>query len=74
MNLNGGTLQTSAVKFNAGAGDICFNGGLLAASSAATLIAANVPTYVYSNGGTINNNGLGVTIAAALPAPTAAAC
>ena len=55
----------------AGAGSLNFNGGTLTpTASNATFIASNVPAYVYSSGGTINNSGYNITIAAALLAPT----
>ena len=73
MNLNGGTLQASALKYNNGIGSINFNGGLLVASSATSAFItsnANIAANVYSSGGTISNNGLNITIPAALLAPS----
>lgn len=73
LNLNGGTLQVSGIKYNTATGSINFNGGLmLASSNGAALIAnnGNMPVYVNSGGGTINNNGLNVSVPAALLAPS----
>jgi autotransporter-associated beta strand protein len=72
VNLSGGTVSTNGVALDsAGAGSLNFNGGTLAPTAAnATFIASNVPAYVYSSGGTINNSGYNITIPAALLAPT----
>lgn len=77
LNLNGGTLQASVVQGYNGPtytpvnyGQLNFNGGTLQASATSgSFIMVNGAT-IYSGGGTINNNGFGVTVAQPLAAPS----
>ena len=71
FNLDGGIFQ--ALGFSNGAfGVLNFNGGYLKAGNAAnaSYLAGLAAAYVYSTGGTIDNNGQGITIGQALLAPT----
>ena len=79
LNLNGGTLATKQVlnggNTNAGSTWLLnFNGGTLRAYSGASAafmtIAGNSSAYVYSGGGTIDNNGQAITIGQSLLAPS----
>ena len=81
LNLDGGTLQTlgfgvaanqSNVALGNGFAVINFNGGLLKAGVAGntTFLSGLGGVYVYSGGGTINNNGQAITIAQAISSPT----
>lgn len=68
LNLNGGTVQATAVT---GANSrLNFNGGTLKASAANTSFVAGLgASTVYSNGATINNNGVAITFNQPLLAP-----
>ena len=75
LNLNGGTLSTNSItKGNSTATGVYrlnFNGGTLRATAAGTLMADLALTDAYVNStSTIDNNGLAVTIAEPLLAPT----
>ena len=71
LNLNGGILQTLGFS-NEAFGVVNFNGGYLKAGNAAnaSYLTGLAAAYVNSSGGTIDNNGQGITIAQALLAPT----
>jgi autotransporter-associated beta strand protein len=74
--LSGGTAQFNGITSTAVSGAntfVNFNGGTLKAGGANTSFltsSAVTGVDVYSGGGTINNNGSNITIAAALVAPT----
>ena len=72
--LSGGLLQINGVAPNSatGASLVNFNGGTLKAYSAnTTFLTTNLTgAYVYSGSGTINNNGVAITIPVGLLAPT----
>ncbi len=72
LSLNGGVVQPSNVFAPAnGTAILNFNGGILKANTAnAIFISTPVKTYVYSSGGTIDNNGVAITIPAAILAPS----
>ena len=71
--LSGGLLQTNGIAPASATGTslLNFNGGTLKAFSAnATFLTANLTAVnVYSGGGTIDNNGIAITIPKALVAP-----
>ncbi|MCW1914416.1 hypothetical protein OJ996_12580 [Luteolibacter sp. GHJ8] len=76
LNLRGGTLSAFGVTKGAStAGAVYrfnFHGGTLKAAIANPLFfadLANTDAYVFSGGGTIDNNGVNITIAEALKAP-----
>ncbi len=68
LNLNGGVARGNVV---AGAhGQVNFNGGTLKASAAnGTFMTGLGGALIYSNGATIDNNGVGITIGQSLQAP-----
>jgi autotransporter-associated beta strand protein len=69
LNLNGGTVQANSVS--GAAGQMSFNGGTLKASGANTVFVSGLASaMIYSNGATINNNGVAVTFNQPLLAPT----
>ena len=72
--LTNGTLQIGKVTDNNAntTALLDFNGGTLKANLAqgAYLTSADMSVYVYGNGGTIDNNGVAITIGNALLAPT----
>ncbi|MEO5914563.1 MAG: autotransporter-associated beta strand repeat-containing protein [Luteolibacter sp.] len=72
--LTGGTMQAHSIApFSAtGTSLVNFNGGTLKASTATTTFLTTNLTKanVYSGGGTIDNNGVAITIPAVLSAPT----
>lgn len=78
LNLNGGTLQTlgfgTAVNSGGGNGSavINLNGGTIKAGNAGntSFLSGLGAVYVYSGGGTINNNGQAITIAQPFLPPT----
>jgi fibronectin-binding autotransporter adhesin len=75
LNLNGGTLQTLGfyTTNNSPTTGINFNGGNLKAGTAgnATFIPSNFGfVRVYASGGTIDNNGMGITIVPTLTGAT----
>jgi autotransporter-associated beta strand protein len=80
VNLNGGTLQISGViRTTASANPLMvnFNGGTLRAtvtnaSFMAAVVTGNAGSgvYVFGGGGTIHNNGVSITLAQPLAAPT----
>ena len=69
LNLNGGVAQGHGVS---GAyGQMNFNGGTLKASTANTAFMTGLASAtIYTNGATIDNNGVAITIAQPLLAPT----
>jgi len=71
--LSGGLLQATSIAPGSGTGtsDVNFNGGTLKANTATTtfLTSAVTAANVYSGGGTIDNNGVNITIPIALAAP-----
>ena len=80
LNLNGGTLATRSVSLGGNNNATStwtfnFNGGTLRAYSgaSATFMTGLTSAYVYSGGGTIDNNGQSITIGQSLLAPAAAA-
>ncbi len=73
VNLNGGTLAVPYINTgtNTATSILNFNGGLLKSTSATTTFLTGLTgAYVYSGGGTINNNGNAITIGQAFLAPT----
>ena len=66
--LNGGTLTAKHLKGGAGAHSFVFNGGKLVAGTVSSegLIASTLPVTVNALGGTIDNNGLDVSIGATI--------
>ena len=70
ITLNGGQLKLAHVRkgHSNGAASLVFNGGALVANMASSygLIYSNLPVTVNPGGGTIDNGGRSVTIAAAL--------
>jgi autotransporter-associated beta strand protein len=67
--LTGGTLQANSIAPNAnGTKLVNFNGGTLKASGATTtfITTNNTGVNVFANGGTIDNNGVNITIPVAL--------
>ncbi|MBW8782406.1 MAG: autotransporter-associated beta strand repeat-containing protein [Verrucomicrobia bacterium] len=69
--LTGGTLQAHSIAPNAnGTKLVNFNGGTLKANTATTtfITTNNTAVNVFANGGTINNNGVAITIPVALVA------
>jgi hypothetical protein len=81
VNLNGGTLQIGgliATTASTSPMQLNFNGGTLKATVANAGFFGNVLTgntasgaYVYGNGGTIDNNGVNITVAQVIKSPTA---
>jgi autotransporter-associated beta strand protein len=76
LNLNGGVLTASVIAGYNGpvyavttAGHLNFNGGTLQASAASSGFITVSNAFIYSHGGTIDNNGNSVTIAQPLLAP-----
>ena len=72
LNLNGGTLQAQ-IFTNTTYGTVNFNGGYLKAGNStitASFMTGLAAAYVYPSGGTISNNGQGITIGQALLAPS----
>jgi len=71
--LSGGLLQANSIAPSSATGTslVNFNGGTLKANAATTtFLTANVTAAnVYSGGGTIDNNGINITIPKALTAP-----
>ena len=73
LNLNGGLFQTLGfTPAHCASAVVNFNGGTLQAGKTANAnFMGNVASvYSYGNGGTIDNNGLAITIAQALSSPT----
>lgn len=73
LNLNGGTVLTPYIGTGATPGDstLAFNGGTLRARAASTSFLQGLNrTFIYSDGATIDTNGVGVTIAQNLQAPS----
>jgi autotransporter-associated beta strand protein len=71
--LSGGVMQVQGIKASntTGTSNFNFNGGTLKASTAnASFITGLSKATVYSGGGTIDNNGVNVTVGQALEAPT----
>ena len=69
LNLDGGLVQASLV--NGASGQVNFNGGTLMAYSATNnFLSGLASTFVYTSGGTINNNGVAITIGQPLLAPS----
>ena len=71
--LSGGVMQVQGIKAGGttGTSNFNFNGGTLKASTAnATFITGLSKATVYSGGGTIDNNGVNVTVGQALETPT----
>ncbi|MCE9556242.1 MAG: autotransporter-associated beta strand repeat-containing protein [Planctomycetes bacterium] len=68
IELNGGTLTTTAITKGTGVANIYFNGGKLQSLvSGSTLLASNVSPFIFAGGATIDTpNGKDTTIAAAL--------
>ena len=68
INLNGGTLKTSCVNNldSGGTATLNFNGGTLKSNVSGTLIGSRVTVTVGEGGGTIDNGGNAITIAAKL--------
>ena len=66
--LNGGKLTAKHLKGGAGAHSFVFNGGKLVAGTVSSegLIASTLPVTVNALGGTIDNNGLDVSIGATI--------
>ena len=64
INLNGGKLKLSHVRKGNGTASLVFNGGTLVANGASTqgLIRNDLPVTVNAGGGTIDNDGLNVTV------------
>ncbi len=74
LNLNGGTLATASVLLGSNTGastwTFNFNGGMLKATAGGNFMNGMTSAYVRSGGGTINNNGLSITIGQSLLAPS----
>jgi hypothetical protein len=77
LNLRGGTLSTFGVTKGASTAGavyrVNFNGGTLKAAMANPAFfadLANTDAYVFPGGGTIDNNGVNITISESLKAPT----
>jgi autotransporter-associated beta strand protein len=71
--LSGGVMQVQGIKVGGttGTSNFNFNGGTLKASTAnTTFITGLSKATVYSGGGTIDNNGVNITVGQALLAPT----
>jgi len=71
--LSGGVMQVQGLKAGGttGTSSFNFNGGTLKASTAnATFMTGLSKANVYSGGGTIDNNGVNITVGQALLAPT----
>jgi fibronectin-binding autotransporter adhesin len=72
--LSGGLMQAHSIAPGSATGNslVNFNGGTLKASTATTtfLTANNTAVNVYGGGGTIDNNGINITIPKALTAPS----
>ena len=66
INLNGGTLETTPIVKGSGTASIVFGGGTLKAKKTGTLIPSGVTVTVGEGGGTIDNGGNAITIAAKL--------
>ena len=67
INLNGGTFVVRSIYGGSGTASLVFNGGTLKANANdRALIRETMPVTVGEGGGTIDNNGLNVLIAAAL--------
>lgn len=70
--LSGGVMQVQGLKASnaTGTSSLNFNGGTLKASTANTTFVTGLSTAnVYSGGGTIDNNGVNITVGQALVAP-----
>jgi autotransporter-associated beta strand protein len=65
-----GTIRAKAVNVGTGSGTFNLHGGTLQATAASTAFVANTNSYVWPEGGIIDNNGFDLTIAAPLVAPT----
>lgn len=72
-SVGGGTITTSSVNTNGALGTSTFNfhGGTLKPSAASTAFFTGLTSaYVYGEGGTVDNNSVGITIGQPLLAPT----
>ena len=70
VNLNGGTITTTAVSQGGGNGTLNFNGGTLQASAAGTFLTGLNSANVFGGGAIIDDGGNAITVAQPLLAPT----
>jgi autotransporter-associated beta strand protein len=70
LNLLGGTLTANILQTAGGKSTVNFNGGTLAANAASTTFLQGLSyTYVYGNGGTIDNGSNNITVGQPLLTP-----